>query len=127
MTEVRPGLTPVLAAYLSGLTDGRAEILLNTLAPEAVLRSPFHTWPARHLPSVFRARCAAFADLRVDRVLGDGDAAAISWQAEVDGRTVEAVELVEVSGDAVTRVDVFLRPASVLDVVERAMTREWPS
>ena len=40
---------------------------------------------------------------------------------------VEAAELVSTSDGAIHRVDVFLRPAAVLDAVHQAMVAAWPA
>jgi hypothetical protein len=96
------------------------------VSTDAVFQSPFHTWRRRHVPSVFRARGRAFGDLRVGSVLRDRDRALILWRATVDGAPVEGAELVSISDGAIGRIDVFLRPATVLDAVYQAMVAAWP-
>lgn len=120
-------MTSVIDTYVTALTSGDAETALTMLAAEASLQSPFHTWPAKHLPSVFRARCIAFSDVQVDAVLRDGERAVVMWRATVDDAAVQAAELISVSAGAIDRVDVFIRPARALDAVERAMARAWPN
>jgi len=76
--------------------------------------------------SVFRARTSAFSNLLVKSVIRDDDRAVILWQATVSDAQVEAAELVSISDGAIYRVDVFLRPATVLDTVHQAMVAAWP-
>lgn len=124
--QARADAADLIGTYAGALAAGDAETALTTLSADAVFCSPFNTWRGRHLSSVFRARCHAFGDLLVTSAILGCDRAAISWDATVYGAQVEGVELISVSGDAVVRIDVFLRPASVLDVVHQAMTDAWP-
>jgi hypothetical protein len=75
---------------------------------------------------VFHARRSAFDNVLVGSVVRGHDRAVIFWTATVGGTPVEAAELVSVSGNDVRRVDVYLRPASALDVVQQAMVAAWP-
>ena len=126
--------TPLLAGngddpidvYVSALATGDADTALATLSADAIFHSPFNTWRSRHVPSVFRARSGAFSDLQVTSVIRDHDRAVIRWHAAVGDARVEAAELVSVSDGAIDRVDVFLRPAAVLDAVHQAMVAAWP-
>jgi hypothetical protein len=116
----------LVEVYVAALAVGDAETALATLSPDAVLHSPFHTWPARHVPSVFHARGNAFSGLRIDTVMRSDERAAVLWRATVNDADVEAVELLSLGGGAICRIDVFLRPAEVLDSVEQAMVKAWP-
>lgn len=113
-------------AYVSALATDDAETALTTLSAAATFHSPFNTWRSRHVPSVFRARSSAFNDLLVTSVVRDHDRAVILWHATVGDAQVEAAELVSISDGAIDRVDVFLRPATVLDAVHQAMVAAWP-
>jgi hypothetical protein len=64
--------------------------------------------------------------LLVKSVIRDHDRAVILWQATIGDAAVEAAELVSISDGAIYRVDVFLRPATVLDAVYQAMVAAWP-
>ena len=68
----------------------------------------------------------AFNNLLVKSVIREDDRAVILWQATVSDAQVEAAELVSISDGAIYRVDVFLRPATVLDAVYQAMVAAWP-
>lgn len=76
--------------------------------------------------TAFQARCRAFRNLQVERVLQDGGNAVVLWNAEVDGRAVQGCEALTLSAGRVSRVDVFLRPAAVLETVRAAMQAAWP-
>jgi SnoaL-like domain len=128
-----PGMPPpgrkaddLIDTYVSALTAGDADAGLTTLSADATFHSPFNTWRSRHVPSVFRARSGAFNDLLVTSVIRDDDRAVILWHASVGDARVEGAELVSVSDGAIHRVDVFLRPAAVLDAVHQAMVAAWP-
>ncbi|MGH3208808.1 MAG: hypothetical protein ACRDNO_13705 [Trebonia sp.] len=115
-----------IATYVGALATDDAETALTTLSAAATFHSPFNTWRSRHVPSVFRARSSAFNDLLVTSVVRDHDRAVILWHATVGDAQVEAAELVSISDGAIDRVDVFLRPATVLDAVHQAMVAAWP-
>ena len=112
--------------YVGALAAGDAAAALAVLGADAVFQSPFHTWRGHHVPSVFRARCAAFTDLTVNSVLRGGDQAVIFWSATANGVPVEAAEVLSAGGGAIGRVDVYLRPAAALDAVHQAMAEAWP-
>lgn len=116
----------LIGIYAGALAAGDAGTALATLSADAAFHSPFNTWRRRHVPAVFRARQCAFRDLVVSSVIRDHDRAVIVWRATVNGAQVEAAELVSVSDGAICRVDVFLRPAAVLDAVHQAMVAAWP-
>jgi hypothetical protein len=117
----------LIDTYVGALVTGDAGAALTTLSADATFRSPFNTWRSRHVPSVFRARSSAFRDLQVRSVLRDHDRAVVLWHATVGAAQVEAAELVSTSDGAIHRVDVFLRPAAVLDAVHQAMVAAWPA
>jgi hypothetical protein len=116
----------LIDVYVSALATGDADTALTTLSADATFHSPFNTWRSRHLPSVFRARSGTFSDLLVTSVIRDHDRAVIRWHATVGDAQVEAAEVVSASDGAIDRVDVFLRPAAVLDAVHQAMVAAWP-
>jgi SnoaL-like domain len=116
----------LIDAYVRALATDDADAALATLSADATFHSPFNTWRSRHVPSVFRARTGAFNNLLVKSVIRDDDRAVILWQATVGDAQVEAAELVSISDGAICRVDVFLRPATVLDTVHQAMVAAWP-
>lgn len=116
----------LIDTYVSALAADDADTALTTLSADATFHSPFNTWRSRHVPSVFRARTSAFSNLLVKSVIRDRDRAVILWQATVSDAPVEAAELVSTSDGAIYRVDVFLRPATVLDAVHQAMVAAWP-
>ncbi|WP_020499490.1 hypothetical protein [Sciscionella marina] len=112
--------------YARALAANDTERLLAMLGTDIVFRSPFSTWEAEAIGQVYRARTAVFERLAVDTVLGEAPRAALLWHAQLDGTTVEASEILTFDGNTIERVDVFLRPAEVLDPVFRAMSRAWP-
>jgi len=116
----------LIDAYVRALATDDADAALTTLSADATFHSPFNTWRSRHVSSVFRARTSAFSNLLVKSVIRDDDRAVILWQATVSDAQVEAAELVSISDGAIYRVDVFLRPATVLDTVHQAMVAAWP-
>ena len=116
----------LIDTYVGALAADDAETGLATLSADAEFHSPFNRWRSRHVPSVFRARCDAFANLRISSVIRGQDRAVIFWSATANGAAVEAAELVSVSDGAISRVDVFLRPAHALDAVHQAMAAAWP-
>jgi SnoaL-like protein len=116
----------LIDTYVAALASDDAGAALATLSADAEFHSPFNAWRSRHVPAVFRARCDAFASLRVNSVVRGHDRAVILWSATANGAYVEAAELVTVSDGAVCRVDVFLRPAHALDAVHQAMAAAWP-
>ena len=117
----------LIDTYVGALVTGDAGTALTTLSADATFHSPFNTWRSRHVPSVFRARSSAFSDLLVRSVIRDHDRAVVLWHATVGDAQVEAAELVSTSDGAIHRVDVFLRPAAVLDAVHQAMVAAWPT
>ena len=117
----------LIDTYVGALVTGDAGAALTTMSAHATFHSPFNTWRSRHVPSVFRARSSAFRDLQVRSVLRDHDRAVVLWHATVGAAQVEAAELVSTSDGAIHRVDVFLRPAAVLDAVHQAMVAAWPA
>ena len=117
----------LIDSYVSALVTGDAGATLTTLSADATFHSPFNTWRSRHVPSVFRARSSAFSDLQVRSVIRDHDRAVVLWHATVGDAQVEAAELVSTSDGVIHRVDVFLRPAAVLDAVHQAMVAAWPA
>jgi hypothetical protein len=117
----------LIDTYVGALVAGDAGAALTTLSADATFHSPFNTWRSRHVPSVFRARSSAFSDLQVRSVLRDRDRAVVLWHATVGAAQVEAAELVSTGDGAIHRVDVFLRPAAVLDAVHQAMVAAWPA
>jgi ketosteroid isomerase-like protein len=117
----------LIDSYVTALAADDADAALATLSADAVFQSPFNTWRSRHVPSVFRARTSAFSSLQVKSVVRGHDRAVIVWHATVDGAPVEGAELLSVRDGAICRVDVFLRPATVLDAVHQAMVAAWPS
>ena len=119
-------MNALIDTYVMALATEDAEAALITLSADPTFHSPFRTWRGRHVPSVFRARTSAFSNLLVKSVIRDHDRAVILWQATVSDAQVEAAEVVSISDGAVCRVDVFLRPATVLDAVYQAMVAAWP-
>jgi hypothetical protein len=119
-------VSDLIETYVSALATDDAGMALATLSADATFHSPFNTWRGRHLPSVFRARVGAFGNLLVESVVRDRDRAVILWHATVDDAQVEGAELVSTRDGAIWRVDVFLRPAAVLDAVHQAMAAAWP-
>lgn len=114
-------------AYATALTAGQPQSLVGLLSTAASFQSPFSLWQTpESVAAAFQARCRAFRDLQVERVLQDGGNAVVLWSAEVDGRAVEGCEVLTLSAGRVSRVDVFLRPAAVLETVRSAMTVAWP-
>lgn len=116
----------LIDVYVAALAADDAGAALAALSADAVFQSPFHAWRGRHLPSVFHARSRAFDNVLVSSVVCGHDRAVILWNATVGGTLVEAAELVSVSDGAICRVDVYLRPAAALDVVQQAMAAAWP-
>jgi hypothetical protein len=117
----------LIDTYVTALVTGDAGTALTTLSADATFQSPFNTWRSRHVPSVFRARSSAFSDLQVRSVIRDRDRAVVLWHATVGDARVEAAELVSTSDGVIHQVDVFLRPAAVLDAVYQAMVAAWPA
>lgn len=117
--------TPV-ETYVDAVRTGDADTAVATLGPDAVFRSPFNTWRARHIPAIYRARCTAFPKLLVDAVIAGDDRAVLVWRATLGDAEVEASELLSIEAGAIHRVDVFLRPAHVLEAAYRAMVAAWP-
>jgi hypothetical protein len=120
------GTGDLIDTYVGALAANDPATALGTLSADAIFQSPFNTWRGRHLPSVFHARRGAFDNVLVSSVVRGHDRAVILWSATVGGTPVEGAELVSVSGSAIRRVDVYLRPASALDVVHQAMVAAWP-
>jgi hypothetical protein len=115
----------LIDTYVKALATDDSDTALTTLSADATFHSPFNIWRSRHVPSVFRARSSAFSNLLVSSVIRDHDRAVILWHATVGDAQVEGAELVSVSDGAIYRVDVFLRPATVLDAVHQAMVAAW--
>jgi hypothetical protein len=114
-------------AYATALAAGHSHGLVALLSRAPSFRSPFSLWQTpQSVDAACHARCDAFQNLEIVRVLQDGDYAVLLWHAEVGGQAVEGCEALTLSDGRVSRVDVFLRPATVLDAVRRAMTAAWP-
>lgn len=115
------------SAYASALAGGEPQSLIDLLSPDVCFQSPFSLWETpESVAAAVRARCRAFSALQVEQVLQADGRAVLLWRAEVDGQTVEGCDALTLAGGRVTRVDVFLRPAAVLDGVRAAMTAAWP-
>lgn len=126
MTDL--GSDSTARAYATALAAGQPQGLVSLLSPAASFQSPFSLWQSpESVAAAFHARCRAFRDLQVERVLQDGGNAVVLWNAQVDGRAVEGCEALTLSAGRVSRVDVFLRPAAVLETVRSAMTAAWPN
>jgi hypothetical protein len=120
-------MTDVATTYAQLLAAERLDELLGLLGPGCVFQSPFSRWDTTaSVTAAYGARAAAFDDLQVHDVLRSTDRAAVLWSASVGGETVEASEVITLEGGHVVRVDVYLRPASVLPAVYAAMTAAWP-
>jgi hypothetical protein len=120
-------MSDLIDTYVSALAADDADTALATLSADAIFHSPFNIWRHRHVPSVFRARTRAFSNVLIKSVIRGHDQAVILWHATVNDAQVEGAELVSVRDGAICRVDVFLRPATVLDTVHQAMVAAWPS
>ncbi len=125
MTDV--GSDSTAMAYATALAAGQPQRLVALLSAGASFQSPFSLWQTpESVAAAFHARCHAFHDLQIERVLQDGDKAVVLWNAQVHGRAVEGCEALTVPAGRVSRVDVFLRPAAVLEPVRSAMKAAWP-
>lgn len=123
-----PSSDRTAVAYAIALPTQQPQDLLRLLHPEATFQSPFSLWQTQEaVTAAFNARCRAFHDLHVVQVLQDGQRAVVLWHAQVDGQAVEGCEALTLTAGQVTRVDVFLRPAAVLETVRSAMTAAWPA
>lgn len=101
---------------------------MNLLSKGASFESPYSLWQdPESVVAAFQARCQAFRNLQVERVLHDDGHAVVLWNAEVDGWAVQGCEALTLSAGKVSRVDVFLRPAAVLETVRAAMQAAWPA
>ncbi len=121
------GSDSTATAYATALAAGQPQRLLGLLSTTASFQSPYSLWQTpESVTAAFHARCRAFRDLQVERVLQDGGNAVVLWNAKVDGQAVEGCEALTMSAGRVSRVDVFLRPAAVLANVRSAMTAAWP-
>lgn len=116
-----------VSAYATALAGGQPQRLVGLLHTSPTFQSPFSLWetPAS-VAAAFHARCRAFRDLQVERILQDGGNAVVLWNATVDGQAVEGCEVLTMSAGRVSRVDVFLRPGAALEAVRLAMTAAWP-
>jgi ketosteroid isomerase-like protein len=115
----------LIDTYIDVLRRGDVNAVLDMLAPDAVFASPYRTWRGRSLRNVYAARAKAFEHLRVDALVREGGRAVVLWRATVSGSLVEASEVVSYGDGTIRRVDVYLRPAEVLQLVYEAMVREW--
>lgn len=117
----------VASAYASALVDASPEGIVALFGELPRFSSPFSQWET---PSAVRAACiartAALDDVAVDHVLAQDDHAVLLWRATVRGEPVEGCDVLTLTGSAVDRVDVYLRPAAVLPTVLAAMTDAWP-
>ncbi len=125
MTDL--GSDSTATAYATALAAGKPQRLLGLLSTTTCFQSPYSLWQTpESVAAAFHARCRAFQNLQVERVLQDGRNAVLLWNAEVDGQAVDGCEALTMSAGQVSRVDVFLRPAAVLENVRSAMTAAWP-
>lgn len=125
MTDV---LGSVPTAYATALAAGRAQDLIDLLAEGVCFQSPFSLWQTPgSVAAAFSARCQAFSALTIDHVVQQDERAVLLWHGTVDGQTVEGCEALTSAGGRISRVDVFLRPAEVLETVLAAMTAAWPT
>ncbi len=125
MTDL--GSDSAATAYATALAAAQPRRLLDLLSTAASFQSPYSLWQdPESVVAAFQARCRAFRNLQVERVLQDGGNAVVLWNAEVDGRAVQGCEALTLSAGRVSRVDVFLRPAAVLETVRAAMQAAWP-
>jgi hypothetical protein len=118
--------TDPIDTYVDALTAGNPTAALSVLSDTAVFQSPFNTWRARHLRSVFHARAGAFANAVFETVIRDHNSAVILWRAQVSGAEVQGAEVLSLRAGIIDRVDVYLRPADVLAAVHQAMVKAWP-
>ena len=114
------------ASYAAALERNDVAALLASLTSDVVFRSPFSEWRDHAIPKVYRSRAVAVDGLSVDAVIEQDGRAVILWRATVAGEVLESSEILTMSEGAISCVDVFIRPAAVLDRVYRAMVAAWP-
>jgi hypothetical protein len=113
--------------YGRALSEDNVSDLLALMAPEASLQSPFSLWDTpRQISAAIRARSTAFPDLSVDRIISDASGATILWHASLHDDRIDGCDVLITSDAAITRVDVFVRPAHLLSAVSTAMATAWP-
>lgn len=118
----------IAACYADALAaDDDTSVVLGLMSNSARFESPFTVWEdPGGIRAAYTARSAAFSGLVVMSVITQNDHAVLLWQADVSGQPVEGCEVLTFSAAEVCRVDVYLRPASVLPVVHAAMKAAWP-
>lgn len=117
----------VVAAYRQALVDGDAGALVELFGPQPRFVSPFSVWSTREaVAAACTARTRAFRDVSVGVTSAGDGAGFVRWRGLVGEHEAEGVDVLAVGSDGVSSVDVFLRPADVLDAVYAAMVAAWP-
>ncbi|WP_020671349.1 nuclear transport factor 2 family protein [Amycolatopsis nigrescens] len=118
----------LVAEYTDAVQHAKIEVVTGLLAEDAVFQSPFSLFDTpEHLRSAYIARAGAFSGLTLrGTVAGQGNQSVLLWTMRVGESPVEVAEVVTTAGERVSRVDVYLRPAAVLDEVFAAMSAAWP-
>jgi hypothetical protein len=133
----------VVDTYVDALLGGAVDKVLATLDPAAEFVSPFNVWRGEQLRSVYTARSEAFGSLTMDTLIRERDRAVILWHAAVknvdNGQTgrlqtdesqadeAHAAEVLWIRDGAIRLINVYLRPAIMLNAVHEAMAASWPS
>lgn len=114
-----------MSDFRTAVESGDASQIGATLHPDVVFRSPaVHApYPGRDLVQVILgAVVEVFQDFRYVAEVRDGDDEVLRFNARVDGRDIDGVDLVRYDADGlVTELTVMIRPLSGLQAVQQAM------
>ena len=120
--------------YLAGLQAGDAARVVASLRPDTTLRVAVHAKPfvGREAISFVFAQLFSgiFSDVRVGKVLADGDHRVAVFEVTVlgYGGTAEGLNLATVNTDGeLTEITVFLRPLGALQALSDEMGRRFGS
>lgn len=118
-----------LAVYAHALRDASPSRVIGLLDPAASFTSPFSSWTAAaDVHAAYEARALAVTDVNITASVARDDIGVLIWCGRIGQRTCEGVEVIVLTPNgAIVSVDVFLRPAGVLDDVRAAMAAAWPS
>jgi hypothetical protein len=119
----------VLERYASALSTAAPENATQLMTEDAVLVSPFSVWANRDdIEAAYAARSLAVTDIEVLDTIRESGSGVLVWRGRVGDQVIEGCDVVTVTAAGhMSHVDIYVRPASVLEPLRLAMRNAWPT